>query len=168
MASSLRADLRKPSLPHVSDWRSRVRIDIQKSYHEKRYFLPYNFAPKADFEEPWHLAMWVPHSPNGPTVFLNRDSELLEEQIKYHQQKYPPFMAEEVQKIVLEVYGEVAACKVAHSNRLKKMVPKEKLESEYRNEAALTTSLMGLMAEEAVISYRLRALGKQRAQKANE
>jgi hypothetical protein len=58
--------------------------------------------------------------------------------------------AEEVEKIVKETYGEVAVCKIAHSQKLVAHV-------------ALTVSLMGLLAEETLIAQRLGKLGRKKS-----
>ena len=83
----------------------------------------YGLATKDDFEKAWHVAMWDPNSPDGPTVLINQDSPILQEMIRYHQQHYPDIYAEEVQKTVFEVFGEIAACKVAHSQKLSRNAP---------------------------------------------
>lgn len=48
-----------------------------------------------------------------------------------------------------------AVAKIAHSEALKRMLSKEKVESELRTDAALTMALLGLIAEEAMISTQL-------------
>lgn len=119
---------------------------------------------KADaFEKPWHLAIWQPNDPEGPTVYINVESGILQDVVEYHQEQYPEIYHEEVAKIVRQVFGEVAACKVAHSQKLATEVPEQELDDKYRSEAALTVALMGLMAEESLISQRLGRLGKKRA-----
>jgi hypothetical protein len=122
----------------------------------------YRMATKDDFDKAWHLAMWDPNSPDGPTVLINQDSPILLEMVRYHQQQYPDIYAEEVQKTVFETFGEIAACKVAHSQKLSRNVPREVLDRDYRSEAALTVALMGLLAEEAVIAQRLGRLGRKK------
>jgi hypothetical protein len=122
----------------------------------------YAFKPKEDFEKEWHLAAFVPDDFEGPTVFLNKDAEVLLEIVEYHQQLYPEVHAEEVQKTVLTVFGEVAACKVAHSQRLASEVIEEDLNDRYRSEEALTLALMGLIAEESLITPRLSHLGPKK------
>lgn len=57
----------------------------------------------------------------------------------------------------------VAACKVAHSQKLASEVPEE-LNATYRSEAALTVGLMGLIAEESLIGPRLGRLGRKKPQ----
>ncbi|HUK32348.1 MAG TPA: hypothetical protein VLV86_00470 [Vicinamibacterales bacterium] len=123
----------------------------------------YRFAGKDDFELDWHLAAWLPTDPDGPTVQLNQDSPILTEVIKYHQDQYPDVYAEEVADTVRQVFGEVAACKIAHSQKLVKKVAVETLDADYRNERALTIALMGLLAEESLISQRLGRFGKKKA-----
>jgi len=82
--------------------------------------------------------------------------------VEYHQAQYADVHAEDVAKTVRQVFGEVATCKIAHSQKLSRNVPKEELDREYRSEQALTVALMGLLAEEAVISQRLGRLGKKK------
>jgi len=122
----------------------------------------FRYGPKENFEQEWHLAAWMPNDPAGPTVLLNQDAPVLEEVVKYHQDQYPDIYAEEVAQTVRQVFGEVAACKIAHSQKLTKNVAEEVLDSEYRNEKALTVALMGLLAEESLIAQRLGKFGRKR------
>jgi hypothetical protein len=122
----------------------------------------FRYVDKDQFEEGWHLACWVPNDPEGPTVLMNREAPMLLEAIKYHQQQYPDVFAMEVEKIVKDTYGEVAVCKIAHSQKLIVHVAEEDLDLTYRNEAALTVSLMGLLAEESLIAQRLGKLGRKK------
>jgi hypothetical protein len=102
----------------------------------------FRFVCKDEFDHPWHLALWAPNDPEGPTVLLNEQSPFLIEAIRYHQEQYPDIYASEVEKIVRIAYGEVAVCKVAHSQKLIAQIPEEELDTTYRSEAALTVSLM--------------------------
>jgi hypothetical protein len=54
-------------------------------------------------------------------------------------------------------------CKIAHSQKLTSHVAEDQLDLTYRNEAALTVSLMGLLAEESLIAQRLGKLGRKKA-----
>lgn len=121
------------------------------------------YVTKDQFDEEWHLASWVPNDPEGPTVLMNEEAPILLEAIKYHQHQYPDVFAEEVAKTVREAYGEVAVCKIAHSQKLTAHVAEEELDLTYRNEAALTISLMGLLAEESLIAQRLGKLGRKKS-----
>ncbi len=123
----------------------------------------YRFGSKDDFEVDWHLAMWAPNDPKGPVVVINADSPILDEIVKYHQAQYPDVYAEEVADTVRNVFGEIAACKIAHSQKLAKQISEEELNRDYRSEQALTVALMGLMAEEAVVAQRLAKLGRKKA-----
>jgi hypothetical protein len=114
------------------------------------------------FTQPWHLALWAPNDTDGPTVLINIDSPILQEVVEYHQTQYPDVYADEVAKTVRQVFGEVAACKIAHSQKLAKNISEEELDRVYRNEQALTVALMGLMAEESVIAQRLGKLGRKK------
>jgi hypothetical protein len=125
--------------------------------------IPRFRAAKSDaFTQPWHIALWAPNDTDGPTVLINIDSPILQEVVEYHQAQYPDVYAEEVAKTVRQVFGEVAACKVAHSQKLTKNISEEELDRVYRNEQALTLALMGLMAEESVIAQRLGKLGRKK------
>jgi hypothetical protein len=123
----------------------------------------YRYGEAEDFEESWHLAQWSPSEPGGPTVVLNKESPMLLEAIKYHQDQYPDVYADDVRKTVMEVYGEVAVAKIAHSQKLVTKVSEQELDQSYRNEAALTVALMGLLAEDMLIGVRLGKLGKKKA-----
>lgn len=122
----------------------------------------FRYARKEEFEREWHAALWAPTDPAGPTVVLNSESPLLAEVLRYHEEQYPQVMAEEVHNIVKQAIGEVAACKVAHAEKLTQLITREELNEKYRNEAALTIALMGLLAEESLIAQRLGRLGRKR------
>ena len=53
------------------------------------------------------------------------------------------------------MYGEIAVAKVAHSEQLKQLLPSHEVESDLRSDGALTTALLGLFSEDAVISTRI-------------
>ena len=69
----------------------------------------------------------APTDPDGPTVLINEDFPILFEAIKHHQEQYPDVYGDEVAKIVRETYGEVAVCKIAHSQKLAAHIPEEDL-----------------------------------------
>jgi hypothetical protein len=97
------------------------------------------------------------------------ESPVIVEAIKYHQEQYPDIYAEEIMHTVKNVYGEVAAAKIAHSQKLAARIPEQQLDADYRSEKALTVALMGLMAEDTVISQRLGRFGRKKvATKAEE
>ena len=88
---------------------------------------------------------------------------MLLEAIKHHQDQYPDVYAQDVEDIVLRTYGEVAVCKIDHSQKLAKHVAEQELDETYRSDAALTISLMGLLAEESLIAQRLAKLGRKKS-----
>ncbi len=68
---------------------------------------------------------------------------------------YGPQHADGVKEIVHQAYGEVAVAKIAHSEYLKSLLPDHVVEDTLRCDEALTMSLLGLIAEEHLISDRL-------------
>ncbi len=155
---------RRPKAVHVIRFRTTDGTNGEGVEREIAVDVPkFRFGGKDDFDHPWHLALWDPNDPDGPTVIINDDSPLLLEAIRYHQENYPEIFASEVAKIVRTTYGEVAVCKVAHSQKLVAQIPEEELDQTYRSEAALTVSLMGLLAEESLIAQRLGKLGKKKS-----
>jgi hypothetical protein len=71
--------------------------------------------------------------------------------ITFWQNQFPDHLANEIET----VYGNLAAAKVAHSERLKASVPTPDIEEKMRSDEALTMSLLGCIAEDAVLSTRL-------------
>jgi hypothetical protein len=63
----------------------------------------------------------------------------------------------------MEAYGEIAVAKIAHSQKLRARIAEQELDEHYRSEQALTLALMGLLAEEAMISLRLGRLGRKKS-----
>jgi hypothetical protein len=103
------------------------------------------------------LAAWAPHDPmhKEGAVLINIEHEVLRGQIAHWQQQYPDHWAEDIQQEVIDAYGQIAVAKVAHSEFLKGVLPTKIVEEELRSEAALTMSLLGLMAEESVLATRI-------------
>jgi hypothetical protein len=120
----------------------------------------YDFCGKEDFEKDWHIALW---DEAGNKVWINREAPVLLESIKHHQEQYAEVYAEQVQDTIMHVFGEIAVAKVAHSQKLRKFISDEELRDDYRNEAALTIALMGLLAEESLIAQRLGKFGRKKA-----
>ena len=121
----------------------------------------YRYCGKDEFERPWHNLIWAPNDPKGPTVLVNRDSEVIAQTIKYHIDQYPSVHSEEIQRIVFEAYGEIAVSIIAHSQKLSSAIAKEVVDADYRSEEALTIALMGYLAADAVIAPRLLKLGRK-------
>ncbi|MEK6328318.1 MAG: hypothetical protein AABM66_12470 [Actinomycetota bacterium] len=127
--------------------------------------LPNYHLVGADEVGPGMLASWVPNDPTEPNgvVKINVEHPVLMEEVEHWQAQYPDNLADEVRIEVLNTYGEIAVAKVAHSEHLKGSIPSKQIEDELRSEAALSMSLLGLMAEEAVIAPRIGGKFRKRA-----
>lgn len=66
-------------------------------------------------------------------------------------------------KTVRRVFGEVAACKVAHAQKLTTLITEHELNDDDHNELVLTVALKGSMAEETVITQCLQRLGRRKS-----
>ena len=104
------------------------------------------------------IAAWQPHHPEYPegVVLINRDHTVLQEQIRHWQGQFADYHAEQIEQDVLHAYGQIAVARVAHSEHLSSLLSRKKIEDDLRSPGALTMSLLGLLAEEAVIAPRLR------------
>ncbi len=89
------------------------------------------------------------------TVLINVDHEVMRDQIAHWQSMYTDHHAEEIARDVIQVYGEQAVAKVAHSEHMKGIVPARVVDEKLRSEAALTMALLGLMAEDNILATRL-------------
>jgi hypothetical protein len=103
------------------------------------------------------LAAWAPHDPihKEGVVLINIEHEVLRGQIAHWQAQYPDHWAEDIQNEVIDAYGQIAVAKVAHSEFLKGILPTKIVEDDLRSEAALTMSLLGLMAEGSILATRI-------------
>jgi len=118
----------------------------------------YKISRAADMgEEAAMIAVWMKNHPDHPegAVLLNGDHPMLEAEVHRWQSMYADHLTEQVKNEVLAVYGEIAVAKIAHSEHLQGLLTAHQIEKELRSPAALTMSLLGLMAEEAVISTRI-------------
>jgi hypothetical protein len=121
----------------------------------------YRFGHPEEFQHPWHIALWAPNDVGGPYVVINTQSPVLVEMIKYHRDRYPDVHAEEITLIILKTFGEIAACKIAHTQKLMKYITEQEVDDAFRTEEALTVALMGLIAEDTLINQRLAKLGRK-------
>ena len=110
------------------------------------------------------IAAWSPNEPGYPegAVLINVELAVLRAQVEHFQAQYADHLAEEIEADVLGAYGEIAVSKVAHSEHLRHLVASSVIEEEFRSTAALTMSLLGLIAEEAVVAPRLGGRYKKR------
>lgn len=80
---------------------------------------------------------------------------MLRAEVEHWQAMYADHLADEIANEIENIYGEIAVSKVAHSEHLKGIIPSKMIDEVLRSEEALTMSLLGLIAEEAVIAPRV-------------
>lgn len=117
-----------------------------------------------DINDKGMIAVWQPQStqfPNG-CVDLDEGHPVIKAQIQYWQKQYPPAVAMQVETIVRQAYEEVAVAKVSHMHALVGPVISEENLGQMLANPALTTSLLGLIAEDAIIGPRTGKLGTKR------
>lgn len=117
-----------------------------------------------DINDPGMMAAWQTPSaqyPNG-CIDLDQEHPVIREQIEYWKSQYPPAVGPQVEDIVRQAYEEVAVAKVSHMHALTGTVLSEEKRNEMLLNPALTTSLLGLISEDAVIGPRTGKLGTKR------
>jgi len=119
---------------------------------------------KDDINEDGMMGAWQkPNAvdPNG-CILLDKDHPVIRGQIEHWQNQYPRSVAMRVEKIVLEAYEEVAIAKVSHMHHLTGTIISEEQRDAMLLNPALTTSLLGLISEDAVIGPRVGGLGTKK------
>lgn len=119
---------------------------------------------KDDINEDGMMGAWqMPNAgePNG-CVLLDEDHPVIRGQIEYWQNQYPRSVAMRVESIVKEAYEEVAISKVAHMHQLTGTIISEEQRDAMLLNPALTTSLLGLISEDAIIGPRVGGLGTKK------
>ncbi|OHU44672.1 hypothetical protein [Mycobacteroides chelonae] len=117
-----------------------------------------------DINDPGMIAAWqapTPQYPNG-CIELDQGHTVILAQVKYWQEQYPPAVGKNVEKLVMEAYEEVAIAKVSHLHALTGTVFAEETRDAMLLNPALTTSLLGLISEDALIGPRTGKLGTKR------
>ncbi len=103
------------------------------------------------------LAAWQPNDPDYPqgVVLVNKEHPVLRSVIEHWQSQYADHQSDAIEKDVIDVYGQVAVSKIAHSESFRSVLPSDVIEKQMRSDYALTMSLLGLMAEDHLISTRI-------------
>ncbi len=103
------------------------------------------------------LAVWQPHHPQHSegAVLINTDHPVLRHVIEHWQSQYADHHAESIEQDVIAVYGEIAVSKIAHSEHLRGILPSNIIDKQLRSDESLTMGLLGLMAEDHLISTRV-------------
>ena len=95
-----------------------VAVDVPK----------FRYVDKDQFDEDWHLASWVPNDPEGPTVLMNREAPILLRRSSTTSSNTRCLRGGGGEEVVKDTYGEVAVCKIAHSQKLIVHVAEEDLD----------------------------------------
>jgi hypothetical protein len=96
-------------------------------------------------------------------VMIYGEHAVLRHIVETYQAQYAPHLADDVRKVVEDVYGQVAVAKIAHSEEMRGLVDRAVIDERMRSPDALTMALLGLMAEDCLIRQKLsNALGKRR------
>ncbi len=125
------------------------------------------WVTEADINDPGMIAAWqkpTPQDPNG-CIVLDKGHPVIRSQIEYWQQQYSPAVANDVKKLVEDAYEEVAVAKVSHMYALTGVVFSEERRDEMLQNPSLTTSMLGLISEDALIGPRTGKLGTKRRPK---
>jgi hypothetical protein len=95
-------------------------------------------------------------------VLIYGEHPVLRHIVETYQAQYALHLADDVRKVIEEVYGQVAVAKVAHSEEMRGLVDRAVIDEQLRSPAALTMALLGLMSEDCLIRQKLSRLGKRR------
>lgn len=117
-----------------------------------------------DINDPGMIAAWQKPSAKNQNgcIELDRDHPVIRSQIEYWQSQYPVAVAKDVEKLVMDAYEEVAVAKVSHMHALTGTVFSEEKRDQMLLNPALTTSMLGLISEDALIAPRTGKLGTKR------
>jgi len=117
-----------------------------------------------DINDEGMIAAWQKPSAKDPNgcIELDQDHAVVRGQIDFWQSQYPKAVAKDIEKIVKDAYEEVAVAKVSHMHALTGDVFSEEQRDTMLLNPALTTSLLGLISEDAVIGPRTGKLGTKR------
>ena len=126
------------------------------------------FVGASKMDEPYNICRYEENYSDfddkhvGPAILINTEADMLVESIKYYQGFHHPSHHESIRSDVLKAYASIACCKVTHALKFPK-VNKDAIVSTYLSEAALTTAMLGYLAEDAYIAPRLGKYGHRAA-----
>jgi hypothetical protein len=117
-----------------------------------------------DINDEGMIAAWQKPSAQDPNgcIELDETHPVIRSQIEHWRSQYPAAVANQVEKLVKDAYEEVAVAKVSHLHTLTGTVFSEEQRNEMLENPALTTSLLGLISEDALIAPRTGKLGTKR------
>jgi hypothetical protein len=117
-----------------------------------------------DINDAGMIAAWqkpTAQYPNG-CIELDEDHPVVRTQIEHWQNQYSPAVKNDVEKLVKDAYEDVAMAKVSHLHALTGVVFSEEQRDTMLLNPALSASLLGLIAEDALIGPRTGKLGVKR------
>lgn len=117
-----------------------------------------------DINDGGMIAAWqkpTAQYPNG-CIELDEDHPVVRTQIEHWQNQYSPAVKNDVEKLVKDAYEDVAMAKVSHLHALTGVVFSEEQRDTMLLNPALSASLLGLIAEDALIGPRTGKLGVKR------
>jgi hypothetical protein len=117
-----------------------------------------------DINDAGMIAAWqkpTAQYPNG-CIELDEDHPVVRTQIEHWQNQYSPAVNNDVEKLVKDAYEDVAMAKVSHLHALTGVVFSEEQRDTMLLNPALSASLLGLIAEDALIGPRTGKLGVKR------
>ncbi len=117
-----------------------------------------------DINDTGMIAAWqkpTAQYPNG-CIELDEDHAVVQTQIEHWQNQYSPAVKNDVEKLVKDAYEDVAMAKVSHLHALTGVIFSEEQRDTMLLNPALSASLLGLIAEDALIGPRTGKLGVKR------
>ncbi|MGC1165071.1 MAG: hypothetical protein WA862_03090 [Solirubrobacterales bacterium] len=117
-----------------------------------------------DINDGGMIAAWQKPSAQDPNgcIELDEDHPVVRTQIEHWQNQYSPAVKNDVEKLVKDAYEDVAVAKVSHLHALTGVVFSEEQRDTMLLNPALSASLLGLIAEDALIGPRTGKLGVKR------
>lgn len=117
-----------------------------------------------DINDPGMMAAWQKPTAQDPDgcIELDKQHPVIRGQIQYWQEQYPVAVSKDIEKLVMDAYEDVAVAKVSHMHALTGTVLSEERRDEMLLNPALTTSMLGLIGEDALIGPRTGKLGTKR------
>jgi hypothetical protein len=111
-------------------------------------------------DESWSAARWMPDEGDSGVVQLNQDHPLFVSEFQQWQSTRANHLADEVRRVVMSVYGDLAVAHVAHVRnftgaRVQEAVISADHVDDMLSPSALTCGLSGLLGAEAMIQTRL-------------
>lgn len=147
---------RRPSTPLKFKPRTKQGTEVDAP---KGAFIPeHHWDDDETIFEPGMIASYAPAEGECGTIYLNRNHPVIKEEVARYQDQYEELQWHDIKKFVLEQYAQLAVTAVAHSQYVHGMQDTmrdpqnpEAIEKGVLSPAALTMTMLGIKAQEAVI-----------------